>query len=100
MQLTEQDLAGVRNAIEGIGPEHTFALAMQLRDGLIQIQILRREENYVHPIALRGHPYYSKDWNQVNKFLDKTFIENPNHIMRASTWAGFSYAHLLQNLQY
>lgn len=99
MQFTDQDISGVRNAIEGIGPEHTYALAMQLRDGVIQIQILKREENYIHPIALKGHPFYSKDWTQVNDFLEKTFLEMPTHVMRASTWAGFSYSQLLPNIQ-
>lgn len=99
MQFTDQDISGVRNAIEGIGPELTYALAMQLRDGVIQIQILKREENYIHPIALKGHPFYSKDWTQVNDFLEKTFLEMPTHVMRASTWAGFSYSQLLPNIQ-
>ncbi len=98
MQFTDQDISGVRNAIEGISPENTYALAMQLRDGVIQVQVLKREDNYLHPIALKGHPYYSNDWNQVNDFLDKTFIEKPGHVMRASTWAGFSYSYLLRNI--
>lgn len=99
MQFTDQDISGVRNAIEGIGAENTYALAMQLRDGVIQIQVLKREESYIHPIALKGHPFYSKDWNQVNDFLEKTFLEKPNHAMRACSWAGFSYTHLLSNIQ-
>lgn len=98
MQFTEQDIAGALDAIKGIGSDKVYALAMALRDGVIQVQILKRpdQDAYLQTVALPGHPFYARSWDEVNAFLDKVFVDRPSHVMRLSDWSGFHYRLMLE----
>lgn len=94
MAFREHHIIGARSAIEGIGPEHVYALAMRLRDGTIQVQILRHIDNMLNPISLAEHPYYNSSWDQVNEFLEKVFTARPENIIRLSDWYLFDHLSL------
>jgi len=98
MQFSEKDIEGVRNAIEGLGAEKVYALAMALQDGVIQVQILKHIEGTLQTIALAGHPFYTTSWDDVNQFLDTTFVDRPSNVMRVSDWAGFNQRLLMSSL--
>ncbi len=98
MHFTDEDIDGVVSAIHGIGCDDVYALAMQLRDGLIQVQILKRQDGYLTPIALRGHPFYTASWEEADQFLEQTFQERPQHIVRVCDLVSFSHNLMLDGL--